>query len=71
MAAAAAAAADSFVRFCTDLFSTVLKCIREREGKEGAARARAPGGKMTTLFLPREFKSPKLDLEEGEKKGNP
>ena len=36
-----AAAADSFVRFCTDLFSTVLKCIREREGKEGAARARA------------------------------
>ena len=22
---------------------------------------------MTTLFLPREFKSPKLDLEEGEK----
>ena len=43
MAAAAAAAADSFVRFCTDLFSTVLKCIREREGKgrkERRARAR-------------------------------
>ena len=54
---------DSFVRFCIDLFSTVLKCIRGRDERE-EQRAR----RRNDDSLPRELKSPKLDLEEGEKR---
>ena len=40
--------------------------VHSREGREGGAARR-----RNDDSLPRELKSPKLDLEEGEKKGNP
>lgn len=46
---------DSFVRFCIDLFSTVLKCIRS-------------GGEMTTLFSTTRTQKSEIGFGRGRKR---